>query len=1183
MAGSATISGLPAVRLEVHQAGRSVPYFFDQVDFLIGTVAGCDLRLPGANLPAVLCLLARHPDGLTLRRLAVTQLLLLNGAPASRAELKDGDRLTFGTLDVYVRLEATAALAEVDAEPIETSPPAAEAAPAPITGDLLQRELAVSRQEEELTRRRQQLDVQAAELDKARLEIAGIRQEVADIRRQLHERYQERRDRLAGLQEAVDRAARKVQEGKRELEQRRLEYDQREEALARRTAELERERVTLEDGRGELDELRRAWDESQAGEREEAARSLADVTAREARLTAQEQALEARERLYQADVVRLDRRQGDIEQRERQLADREAILTARERQLVADSGDLEQQAQELDLLRTQLEDESDALAKRSNEQDALDAQLQERATSLEGQQTALAALRGRLERMRDEFRIREQEFEAQRLVTERTALETTQRQQELERQEQELAAQSTAAIQERQQLAERQTVLAEAVARLKEAQDRIAQDQTKLAGRAHEVELRLTGVAEKEALLQGRLDQLAEAQNRLEQERQNLRERTLALTQAEQVREALQEQLRRRSEDLAQRQTELAEQLDAVQTKEKGLAGQEEVLQAGLAATRTALDARAAELDQQARELALRRQELAQLEEVQRRQVEELNNKSRTLADEARALAEQQTQNQQLWQTRQAELASERSQLEELRRESKALLLELPDVELRAGAALDRLSHARELLRDHLAELHAYVRQSQDDLETTQARLRHESAALTEKDRDLRRLQDEHRVALVGFRQQVLDWQGRIGELQRLLQRGEKGLENRQAKVVEQERHVDAAAQQLVRQGALLEAQQRTVAEQRNEVDRQLVDLRDWYRGKLRELAGIPLDAVGAVEPEADAAVPNDRDILSLTGPIEPGDQRLGDLLREHRLVDADTLHALLVEARRQRRSLRQILLASGAVTVYQLALIETDNVPGLMLGPLRVVDRLRQTGHETLYRVFDPRRGQEALLRHLEESHAQDAVAPDEYRQRFQQLQLAEAHLAATLEVLELAGRPAVLQEWLTGLPASDWPPLAAAPGVCYRLLTQAALGLSALHKHGLVHGRLSEPHLLLTPQGILKLCGAAEPAWLAPGTDETSEPADDLRRLGKIVAGWCTPSGVRKGAKTRPLPDRMVAILLRLQAQGNEGYGSAADLLADLDAASADVPPNPEAWDRLLRYVRDHAMPEATMRRSA
>jgi len=32
-----------------------------------------------------------------------------------------------------------------------------------------------------------------------------------------------------------------------------------------------------------------------------------------------------------------------------------------------------------------------------------------------------------------------------------------------------------------------------------------------------------------------------------------------------------------------------------------------------------------------------------------------------------------------------------------------------------------------------------------------------------------------------------------------------------------------------------------------------------------------------------------------------------------------------------------------------------------------------------------------------------------------------------------------------------------------------------------------------------------------------------------------------------------------------------SAADLLHDLESAGADVPANAEAWDRLLRHVRD------------
>src|SRR5439155_14669964 len=97
-------------------------------------------------------------------------------------------------------------------------------------------------------------------------------------------------------------------------------------------------------------------------------------------------------------------------------------------------------------------------------------------------------------------------------------------------------------------------------------------------------------------------------------------------------------------------------------------------------------------------------------------------------------------------------------------------------------------------------------------------------------------------------------------------------------------------------------------------------------------------------------------DILSLTEPVDAGDRKLGETLTQLQLIDEDALKALLVEARRQRRSLRQVLLASGVVTLYQLALIEAGNVAGLVLGPVRVVDRLRATPREAVYRVFDPR-----------------------------------------------------------------------------------------------------------------------------------------------------------------------------------------------------------------------------------
>ena len=782
---------------------------------------------------------------------------------------------------------------------------------------------------------------------------------------------------------------------------------------------------------------------------------------------------------------------------------------------------------------------------------------------------AFAGLRAKLERTREEFRQHEVAFEQQRLVLEKSTRETARRSQELERRQAELTISQNLVEHDRLDLARRESALAESVQGLRAAQEKMVADEQSFKSRDAESEQKRLAITDKEAILRGRLDQLADAQERLELERQTLRERTASLAEAEQAREALQEQLRRRAADLAARQEQLTEQLRIVKEKDAAFAGIKVKLEADMMATRAELEVQKARQDEQRVELDRRRSELTQLEELQRRQLEELQSRSRALAEQEKSLAEQQASNQELLRGQQDQLAQQRTELEGLRRESKTMLLELPDLELRAGAALDRVSHAREQLRDHLGELHGYVRQAQEDLETGRSRVHHEQTLVAQKEQDLRRMQDEHRLALAGFRQQLIDWQGRLGEMQRLIHRGERGLENRQAKVEHHAKEIDAAAHDLARDAAVLENQQRAVSEQRHEMDRQYTDLRDWYRSKLRELAG--------VEPNAEAGPPpTDRDILSLTGPVDPGDQALGDLLREHQLVDGDSLHALLVESRRQRRSLRQILLTNGAITVYQLALIETGNVDGLMIGPFRVIDRIRQTPHETVYRVFDPRRGQEAVLRQLSEESSADAVLPDEYRQRFRQLILSDAHLSGVHEVLDIAERPAVLQEWLTGLPASDWPPLAAAPGVCYRLLTQAALGLSALHKQGLVHGRLGDQHLLLTPTGILKLCGAGEPSWLTATVEASRTSLDDLRNLGRIVSGWCSPTGVRKGAKTRPLPDRMIAILDKLQG---DGYANVRALLDDLDQAGNEIPPNPEAWDRLLRYVRDHAMPEATL----
>jgi hypothetical protein len=268
------------------------------------------------------------------------------------------------------------------------------------------------------------------------------------------------------------------------------------------------------------------------------------------------------------------------------------------------------------------------------------------------------------------------------------------------------------------------------------------------------------------------------------------------------------------------------------------------------------------------------------------------------------------------------------------------------------------------------------------------------------------------------------------------------------------------------------------------------------------------------------------------------------------------------------------------------MALIEAGNLDGLVLGPVRVIDRLQATPREAMYRVFDPRQGHELLLRHLAESEMDDAVRPDEFRQRFAAAgQVRHENVAATREVLEIAGRPAVLQEWLHGLPSTEWPVLAGAPGVWFRLLTQAALGLNAAHAAGLAHGHLHASSFVFTREGVLKLCGLGEPRWLAvPSPQEDSEPSivGDVAALGHIAAGWAAAAPTGKG-KPRGLPAALQTILGRFHHEDEtKRYSSAAELLEELEAASAAVPANAAAWERFVRQVREESAATA-LRESA
>jgi chromosome segregation ATPase len=1039
------------------------------------------------------------------------------------------------------------------------------------------REKALAKHEEEVAAQKQ--------------ELAALRQELSDIRTQLYDRYRERRDRLAALQESVNRAARKVQERKQQLEAEVRESENHRRGEAARQAELEAQAADLQQARQLFDEERRLHEARVAELNDEVKRQLSSCQEHGNKVAADRAALLQDQERHKEDLLRFARSQADLDHRHKQLNERERESEQRLEQLRNDTKDMENQVVQLDEWHTKLSAVGEKLAKQKTEQEQVSQQLAQRAAALEGQQSALAALRTRLERMREEIRQQEQQLAEQRTHQEGIEAALRQKHEAADHLRQELDGEKTLIEQDRRMLNERAAAVDAAMTQVHQDQERLAAEEERIREQTQALEASTAQQAEAASLLQARVSQYEDLHGRVESERESLRERGLLLAQAEQARETLQEQLRRRSEELVSRQKQLQEQtathdaeVATFHMQREELDGHKQRLRDELAGERQQLEQRAAEIDRTEAALIARAAEL----DGERAKIDEAN---RDLV-ELRQDFDQQRAKLDADRLAAGEAAKKaRADFEAGKREVLALQQQLPELELRAGTALERLTHGREQMRDHLDEVHAYAGQCRDELEALRTQVQAEAERLQQQEQSLRRGQDEQRLAVAAFRQQLIDWQGQISDMKRLMAHDESRIEQRQVQVAEQARQLGADTVRLAQQAEKLQLKEREVAVKRVEIDRHLGDMREWYRHKLRELAGI--DAVGKSEiPTSDIehrtsnVVSNDsphmpRDILSLTGDVDPIDRKLGDLMLSLELIDADSLTALLVEARRQRRSLRQVLLASGTVSLYQMALIEAGNLDGLMLGPVRVVDRLRATPRESVFRVFDPRQGTEAVLRVLVESEAKDAAHANEFSRRFTQAMIAHPNIAATLEVLDIASRPAVLQEWLTGLPCSDWPALAGAAGVWYRLLLQAAQALGAAHDAGLVHGHLQPAHFVLTTDGILKVCGFGEPSWLM-GTQFATDASADLRALAGIAADWCAAAQPRV-ARGKTLPGGLQSVLDRLGTSGANGISSAAMLLDELEKNAALVPVNAEAWDRLLRHVKANATPLAALRQSA
>jgi predicted nucleic acid-binding Zn-ribbon protein len=501
---------------------------------------------------------------------------------------------------------------------------------------------------------------------------------------------------------------------------------------------------------------------------------------------------------------------------------------------------------------------------------------------------------------------------------------------------------------------------------------------------------------------------------------------------------------------------------------------------------------------------------------------------------------------------------------------------QFPELKLEAEGMLQRLAQARGQLREHLGELHQYLSQSRSEQESVFQSLAEQAERVRRQQHELARAREEHRLAITAFRQQISEWSGQLAALRQHLTTGETRLEFRQARLEQQEKSLQETSTKLASQAETLNDQQRAVSQQRSELDRHLHDMRAWVRQKMRDLS--------ERQVVDDNSRPSEGTILRFQGEVTEADQQLGTLLTRLALVDLSTLNTLFGEARRQDLPLRDLLVRGEYLSQFQLEQIEVGKFDKLAVGPLRIVDRLHSTSTETIYRVFDSRHKEDALLRHLHPSESDERKA--EYRVSFgRAATVSSPYLATTREVLEWNGSPAALQEWIDGVPSTEWAEFASVPSVWLRILQQAITALRATHEAGLAHGHLLTGRVLLTDMGTLKLCGLGEPDWLfAPRPEASASVAElqhhDVRSLVKIAAGWLSggtaiPRISRRGVE--PLKELLRPLL---DPQRNCSLDELTQMLTE---AGERVVADEGAWERLLVFLRERLLPEIPPRHAA
>jgi eukaryotic-like serine/threonine-protein kinase len=256
-------------------------------------------------------------------------------------------------------------------------------------------------------------------------------------------------------------------------------------------------------------------------------------------------------------------------------------------------------------------------------------------------------------------------------------------------------------------------------------------------------------------------------------------------------------------------------------------------------------------------------------------------------------------------------------------------------------------------------------------------------------------------------------------------------------------------------------------------------------------------------------------DSLSVEGKGMPSrlDQFVADVVRSG-LVPADAIAPHLAEPSRETgedpaQLLADRLTAAGLLTNYQARKLLTGATRGFLLGDYRILDQLGQGGsskvflaaHKTVpgqfaIKVLPPRTAseQQHLLRRFQ-------------REMELSRRIDHSNVARTIDVGVAQGACFIVMQYIDGANLYDIvkkkPGTPLSPRQAAVLFIQAAEGLKAVHKAGLVHRDVKPSNIIVTPAGepIILDLGLS----IAPADTKNPEDAEPEGLIG--TADYISP----------------------------------------------------------------------------